>query len=165
MSPPVAQQIITSMKIITGEDGTTLGRQRNSAPVDENYGEGEGGGFRGVRTYHKKGPVVTFAPYHQRPQDGGIIQQLTGNARLALGLLPTFTSRALCLVFPPTNCVCLLWKFFFLPPADEIKTVDSRVIAGYAANKLRCVDRLINPLQIRTLPQDTVPYLLRCVAV
>lgn len=26
MSPPVAQQIITSMKIIMGEDGTTLGR-------------------------------------------------------------------------------------------------------------------------------------------
>lgn len=28
MSPPVAQQIITSMKIIMGEDGTTLGRWR-----------------------------------------------------------------------------------------------------------------------------------------
>lgn len=26
MSPPIAQQIITSMKIIMGEDGTTLGR-------------------------------------------------------------------------------------------------------------------------------------------
>lgn len=26
MSPPVAQQIITSMKIIMGEDGTSLGR-------------------------------------------------------------------------------------------------------------------------------------------
>lgn len=29
MSPPVAQQIITSMKIIMGEDGTTLGRCQN----------------------------------------------------------------------------------------------------------------------------------------
>lgn len=32
MSPPVAQQIITSMKIIMGEDGTTLGRQQNIIP-------------------------------------------------------------------------------------------------------------------------------------
>lgn len=29
MSPPVAQQIITSMRIIMGEDGTTLGRLRS----------------------------------------------------------------------------------------------------------------------------------------
>lgn len=29
ISPPVAQQIITSMRIIMGEDGTTLGRQQN----------------------------------------------------------------------------------------------------------------------------------------
>lgn len=30
MSPPVAQQIITSMKIIMGEDGTTLGRWKTA---------------------------------------------------------------------------------------------------------------------------------------
>lgn len=32
MSPPVAQQIITSMSIIMGEDGTSLGRCRISGP-------------------------------------------------------------------------------------------------------------------------------------
>lgn len=33
MSPPVAQQIITSMKIIMGEDGTTLGRWKNCSQL------------------------------------------------------------------------------------------------------------------------------------
>ena len=33
MSSPVVQQIITSMKIIMGEDGTTLGRCQKMTPI------------------------------------------------------------------------------------------------------------------------------------
>uniref|UniRef100_A0A3P8WRZ9 serine C-palmitoyltransferase n=1 Tax=Cynoglossus semilaevis TaxID=244447 RepID=A0A3P8WRZ9_CYNSE len=37
MSPPVAQQIITSMKIIMGEDGSTLGRQQTQLSQNTTY--------------------------------------------------------------------------------------------------------------------------------
>ena len=66
MSPPVAQQILSALRIISGEDGTTRGRDRiRTLAANSAY-------FR--RAAQKMGLIVYGAQLGQQKRGGGVVR-------------------------------------------------------------------------------------------